>query len=94
MSRGDWSLRLARAGDATSMPAIEAAAGAAFAEIEGVGTAGSHTMPVPQLQKLILKGHSLVAHVEGTMVGFLVNEPFGRELHICCLLYTSDAADD
>lgn len=79
----DWSLRLARAEDAEAMPPIEAAAGELFAQVEGLaGLAGTHTVPVDKLQRYIRKGHCLVAHVGTAMAGFLVNEPFRRELHI------------
>ncbi|ABC64132.1 GNAT family N-acetyltransferase [Erythrobacter litoralis] len=79
----EWSLRLARPEDAEQMPAIEARAGTLFETIEGIGDiAGQHTIPVDRLQRYIRKGHSLVAHVDGAMAGFLVDEPFGRELHI------------
>ncbi len=78
-----WSLRLARAEDAEAMPAIEAAAGALFDTVEGLAVvAGQHTVPLDQLRRYIGKGHSLVAHAEGKAVGFLVTEPFRRELHI------------
>ena len=82
MSQRDWSLRLARVSDAEFMPAIEAAAGEMFAEIDGIGSAGTHTLPIEKLTRYIRKGHSLVAHVDETLVGFLVNEPFSRELHV------------
>ena len=79
----DWSLRLARQADAGHMPAIEARAGRLFETVEGLaGIAGQQTVPVERLQRYIRKGHCLVAHVGGAMAGFLVNEPFGRELHI------------
>lgn len=79
----DWSLRLARIEDAELMPAIEAAAGKLFENIKGLsGIAGQHTVPVDRLTRYIRKGHCLVAHVGEQLVGFLVNEPFGRELHI------------
>lgn len=81
--RSDWSLRLARPDDAEAMPAIEAAAGALFSEVDGLdGLAGTHTLPVDRLQRYIRKGHCLVVHVGDAMAGFLVNEPFQRELHI------------
>ncbi|MCU0947318.1 MAG: GNAT family N-acetyltransferase [Porphyrobacter sp.] len=38
--------------------------------------------------RLIRKGHCLTAHVAEPMAGFLVNEPFSRELHIWELLVT------
>lgn len=79
----EWHLRLARPGDAEQMPAIEARAGRLFDTIEGLaGPAGQHTVPVERLQRYIRKGHCLVAHVGERMAGWLVNEPFGRELHI------------
>ena len=79
---GDWSLRLARPDDAKLMPAIESAAGALFTDIEGIGSAGTHTLPVEKLERYIRKGHCLVAHLGDEMAGFLVSEPFTRELHI------------
>lgn len=79
----DWSLRLARLDDAETMPGIESAAGTLFAEVDGLsGVAGTHTVPPDRLRRYIRKGHCLVAHVGGRMAGFLVNEPFRRELHI------------
>lgn len=81
--RGQWSLRLARPGDAAAMPAIEAAAGNLFREIEGLAAiADSPPVPVERLDRYIRKGHCLVVHVGGVLAGFLVNEPFRRELHI------------
>ncbi|WP_299194312.1 GNAT family N-acetyltransferase [uncultured Erythrobacter sp.] len=78
-----WSLRLARPEDAEQMPEIEAAAGKLFDNVEGLsGLAGSHTVPVERLKRFIRKGHCLVSHVGERMAGFLVNEPFNRELHI------------
>lgn len=80
---GDWSLRLARVEDAAAMPAIERAAAELFTH--GVGLEGfdpDDTWEVPDLQRLIRRGHSLVAHVGETLAGFLVAQPFSRELHI------------
>lgn len=34
------------------------------------------------MRRFISKGHCLVSHVAERMVGFLVSEPFSRELHI------------
>lgn len=79
----DWSLRLARPGDAELMPAIEAAAAARFAELPELAALDfSQTRDAPAYQRLIRKGHCLVTHVGDEMVGFLACEPFGRELHI------------
>lgn len=78
-----WTLRLARAEDAAAMPAIERAAGALFSgrpELDGFDL--NTTRSAPELAMLIGKGHSLVAHVEEVMAGFLAAEPHGRELHI------------
>ena len=82
MSGRDWSLRLAKPEDAEHMPAIEQAASALFDDVEGIGAAASNTMPVDRLQRYIRKGHCLVAHMGERMAGFLVTEPFSRELHI------------
>jgi GNAT superfamily N-acetyltransferase len=79
MSR-DWSLRLARPEDAAAMPGIERAAAVAFAGEPSVDPA--RTRSEPDYARLIRRGHSLVAHVGEAMAGFLVAQPFGRELHI------------
>lgn len=76
-----WSLRLARPADAEAMPAIErAAAAAAFAAETGVDPA--RTRSEADFARLIRRGHSLVAHVGEAMAGFLLAQPFSRELHI------------
>jgi predicted N-acetyltransferase YhbS len=62
----NWSLRLARPEHAAAMPGISTT---------GVRTAADYA-------RLIRKGHSLVAHVAEAMAGFLVAQPFSRELHI------------
>lgn len=83
MSGSEWSLRLARKDDAELMPDIERAAGALFQNVDGLADlAGTQTLSVDRLHRLIRKGHSLVAHAGERMIGFLVNEPFRRELHI------------
>ena len=80
---GDWSLRLARVEDAAAMPAIERAAAELFTHGAGLeGFDPDDTWEVPDLQRLIRKGHSLVAHVGEAMAGFLLAQPFSRELHI------------
>jgi len=79
----DYSIRLARAGDAAYLPAIERAAATLFADdpaadqvdFNDVWTEDGH-------RKLIAKGHCLVAEIGETIVGFLASQPFGRELHI------------
>ena len=79
----DWSLRLARPADAAAMPAIERAAAVAFAADPGLEHLDfSRTRSEDEFARLIRKGHCLVAHVGDTMGGFLVAEPFRRELHI------------
>jgi GNAT superfamily N-acetyltransferase len=80
VSRADWTLRLARPGDAGAMPGIERAAAAAFAGEPSIDP--DRTRTEADYARLIRKGHSLVAHVGETMAGFLVAEPFRRELHI------------
>ncbi len=79
MSR-DWSLRPARPEDAAAMPGIERSAAAAFAGEQSIDPA--HTRSEADYARLIRKGHSLVAHAGDAMAGFLVAEPFRRELHI------------
>lgn len=75
-----WSLRLARPADAAAMPQIERAAAVAFAGEAAIDP--SRTRSPDDYARLIRKGHSLVAHVGEAMAGFLVAEPFRRELHI------------
>ena len=80
----DWSLRLARLEDAQIMPSIEDAAGAMFArddELAKLDIFDDGWEP-DELRKLIRRGHCLVAHVGDEMAGFLINQPFQRELHI------------
>ena len=75
-----WSLRLARPADAETMPSIERAAAVAFADEATMDPAC--TRSEADYARLIRKGHSLVSHVGEEMAGFLVAEPFRRELHI------------
>lgn len=83
MSRTDWSLRLARPDDAEAMPAIELAASALFADDPDlIGLDFDDHWEPDELRTLIRKGHCLVSHVGEEMVGFLVSQPFRRELHI------------
>ncbi len=83
MNRKSWSLRLARPEDAEKMPAIETAAAKLFKTVEGLSNlAKDDPIPVDRLQRYICKGHCLVSHIGDVMVGFIVTEPFGRELHI------------
>ena len=83
MSAAEWSLRLAREADADFLPAIERAAAVKFADdldlqdLDFDGTRGA-----PELGAMIRKGHCLVAESHGAIVGFLVAEPFRRELHV------------
>lgn len=77
---GNWSLRLARPADAEAMPGIERAAAVAFAGELSVDPA--HTRSEADYARLIRNGHSLVALVGEALAGFLVAEPFRRELHI------------
>jgi GNAT superfamily N-acetyltransferase len=79
MSR-DWSLRLARPADAAAMPAIERAAAVCFANTDGADI--TRTRSEAGFARLIRKGHCLTAHVDEVIAGFLVSEPFRRELHI------------
>lgn len=80
MSRPEWSLRLARPGDAEAMPAIERSAAGLFADEPSIDP--QRTRSAADYARLIRKGHSLVARVGEEMVGFIATEPFSRELHI------------
>lgn len=62
------------------MPAIERAAAVAFAGEPSIDPA--RTRSEADYARLIRRGHSLVAHVGEAMAGFLVAQPFSRELHI------------
>lgn len=79
----DWSLRLARPDDADAMPGIESAAAGIFADLPDyahLDLSGSRS--ADGFRRLIRKGHCLVAHDGEAMAGYLVAEPFSRELHI------------
>ncbi len=79
----DWSLRLARPDDADVMPAIDARAITQSGNGESpAGLAGQRAIPRDLLLRCIAKGHCLVAHIDARLAGFLINQPFGRELHI------------
>ncbi|MEO1731784.1 MAG: GNAT family N-acetyltransferase [Pseudomonadota bacterium] len=79
----DWTLRLARPEDASRMPPIESAAAVLFAKDPAFSTADlDETRSPEEFRRLIRKGHSLIAHVGEEPAGFLVSEPFRRELHI------------
>lgn len=83
MKDADWSLRLARRTDAPAIPAIERAAAQTFAAVEGLSAlAQDEPLTAERCERLIARGHSLVAFAGDTMAGFLVNEPFRRELHV------------
>lgn len=77
---GSWSLRLARPADALAMPQIERAAAIAFADESALDI--TRTRSEADFARLIRRGHCLVAHVGEVMAGFLVAEPFSREIHI------------
>lgn len=78
-----WSIRLARREDADTLPAIERSGAELLRGHPGVeGIDPNDVMTAAQYRALIAKGHSLVAIAEGGVVGFLVTEPCGRELHI------------
>ena len=82
-ARLQWSLRLAQPGDAEAMPEIERAAGRLFEHDPDLGEFDMDMVREPdELRKLIARGHCLVAEADDKMVGFLVNQPVRRELHI------------
>jgi len=62
------------------MPEIERAAAVAFAGEPSIDPA--RTRSKADYARLIRRGHSLAAHVGDAMAGFLVAQPFSRELHI------------
>jgi GNAT superfamily N-acetyltransferase len=79
----DWSIRLARLDDAEALPLIERSAAAlwrAYPRVEGIEP--DRTLSSERYRTLIAKGRSLVATAGDRVVGFLVGEPYGRELHI------------
>jgi GNAT superfamily N-acetyltransferase len=77
---GNWTLRLAHPQDAEAMPGIERAAAVAFAAAPGFDF--TRTRSEADYARLIRKGHCLTALVGEAVAGFLVAEPFRRELHI------------
>ena len=79
----DWTLRLARPDDAELMPAIELAAAQIFASDPDLTNIDfDDTWEPVELRQMIGQGHCLVAHVGDEMAGFIVTEPFRRELHV------------
>lgn len=79
----DWSLRLAAPVDADAMPDVERAAGQLFADDPDLAQFDLQMVrEAAELRKLIAQRHCLVAEADGEMVGFLVNQPFRRELHV------------
>lgn len=79
----EWSLRLAKPEDADALPDIERAAGRLFEHDPDLSDFDMDMVREPdELRKLIARGHSLVAESGGAIIGFLVNQPFRRELHI------------
>jgi GNAT superfamily N-acetyltransferase len=62
------------------MPAIERAAAIAFAGEPSIDPGRTRTEA--DYARLIRRGHSLVAHSGEAMAGFLIAQPFSRELHI------------
>ena len=79
----DWTLRLARPGDAAAFPDVERSAARAFATVEGLESlVDAWPMPEERHRLLIAKGHCLTALVDEEIAGFLAAERFGRALHI------------
>lgn len=79
----NWKLRLARPDDAEAMPGIESAAASIFADLPDYAHLNlKGTRTADGFRRLIRKGHCLVVHVGEVMAGYLVAEPFRRELHI------------
>ena len=87
----DWSLRLARPGDASHFPAVEHSAAQAFGEIEGLETlVDGWSIPEERHRLLIAKGHCLTALVDDQIAGFVAAERFGRALHLWEMSVASD----
>ncbi len=79
----EWHIRLARIEDADRLPAIERAASRMFSGIEGLeALAEMNPVPAERHRAMIRQGHSLVAHCEARIVGFLSAERYGPELHV------------
>lgn len=79
----DWSLRLARKGDAEFLPAVELSASELFqSDAELAEVVGRHNGAVEEYRTLIGKRQCLVALSGDAIVGFLACEGIRRELHI------------
>ncbi|MEZ5681641.1 MAG: GNAT family N-acetyltransferase [Erythrobacter sp.] len=79
----DWHIRLAREEDAEFFPDIERAAAVLFGndpDCADMDFGDGRT--AEQHRRLIAKGYCYTAETDDRVVGFLVSEPFGRELHI------------
>lgn len=78
-----WSIRLARPEDADAFPAIERSAAALLADYPRIKSIDpDRGLTADRYRSLIARGHSLVATAGTKVIGFLVTEPCGRELHI------------
>ncbi|MEP0188929.1 MAG: GNAT family N-acetyltransferase [Erythrobacter sp.] len=79
----DFSIRLARLDDAEAMPEIERAAADLFlGDPDLADFDPNDTWSPDELRRFIRKGHCLVSYVGDELAGFLVSEPFQRELHL------------
>ena len=82
-ARQDWTLRLARPEDADAMPEVEREAAILFADDPDLSDFDlDATRTADESRVLIRKGHTLVVHVGDQMAGFILTEPFSRELHV------------
>lgn len=79
----DYTLRLARADDAAAMSQVEASAAHLFDQYEEFDhlIVGAARTP-DQFSSIVRKGRSLVAEIDGQIVGFAAALPFFRELHL------------
>ncbi|WP_369026872.1 GNAT family N-acetyltransferase [Qipengyuania sp. RANM35] len=79
----DWRIRLARSGDGAAMSEIEASAAHLFEQYEEFDDLVIGAARTPQqFESIIRKGRSLVAELDGRIIGLAAAVPFSRELHL------------
>lgn len=89
IAAADWTLHLARCGDAEYLPNIERSADLLFAN-DRAPAARLPIFDTNELRAYIARGRSLVVRIGPRIIGFVIAEPTGRELHIVQMAVHAD----
>ncbi len=89
IAAADWTLHLARCGDAEYLPDIERSADLLFAN-DRAPAARLPIFDTNELRAYIARGRSLVVRIGPRIIGFVIAEPAGRELHIVQMAVHAD----